>query len=57
MNELTILEYQAKEIEDTLRLINNQLLKDKDESCLHRKVKKSIEFIKTTLNNPKEIAK
>lgn len=48
MEELTILDFQAKEIEETLRLVAN-LLHSKDEvSCLDRMIMRSIKYIKAS---------
>ena len=50
MKELIIFEYQAKEIEDTLRLVANGLNSRAKETCLDRKICQSIEFIKAVLS-------
>ena len=50
MKELMIYEYQAKEIEDILRLVKNIYRYDKEvETCFDRKLEKATKFIKETL--------
>ncbi len=50
MKELIIYEYQAKQIEDTLRIINNIMNCSKKESSADRQVIKSWEMIKNVLS-------
>ena len=50
MQELSIYEFQAKRIEDTLRLVANTLKSHSKETCLDRDVMQSWEFIKNVLN-------
>jgi len=50
MKELKIYEYQAKQIEDTLRLVNNLLDSYTNETCLDRDVTQSWETIKNIIN-------
>ena len=57
MKELMIYEFQAKEIQDTLRMVANTLGSRSKEACVDRCVCKSIEFIESVLgddnkNNP-----
>ena len=49
MEELVILEFQAKQIEDTLRLVANVLKSRNEQTCLDRQVMKSIGIIKACL--------
>ena len=53
MKELMINEYQAKEIEDTLRLVFNIYRANikTGETCFDRKLKRSREYIKQVLDN------
>lgn len=50
MKELMIYEFQAKQIENTLRLVANAFGCRKKETCLDRQVCKSIEMIKEVLS-------
>jgi len=50
MKELKIYEYQAKQIETTLRLVSNLLDSHTNESCLDRDITQSWEMIKNVLN-------
>ena len=53
MKELKIYEYQAKQIEDTLRLIANHLESHDNETCLDRDIMQSWGMIKNVINeNP-----
>ena len=45
MKELKIYEFQAKDIEDTLRLVSNLHHSNKEETCLDRMIMKSTKFI------------
>jgi hypothetical protein len=55
MEEIIILEYQAKTIENTLRLVSNVLKSHSRESSLDRDIMQSLSFIKNVLNkNPQE---
>lgn len=49
MKELKIYEYQAKQIEDTLRLCANRLKSHDKKTCLDRDIIQSHEFIKNVL--------
>ena len=55
MEELIIFKYQAKKIEDTLRIVANILgSRNKEtETCADRQVLKSIEHIKEVLSKSK----
>jgi hypothetical protein len=50
MKELIIYEFQAKRIEDTLRLAANLLKSHTKETCLDRDIMQSWEMIKNVLN-------
>jgi len=52
MKELIIHEYQAKQIENTLRIVANILgsRKVEGQTCADRQILKSIEHIKSVLN-------
>jgi len=50
MEELTILTYQAKQIEDTFRKVANVLHCHKLESCLDRDVMQAWEYAQNVLN-------
>ena len=53
MEELKIYEFQAKRIEDTLRLVANLLKSQSRETCLDRDVMRSWEMIKNVIDkNP-----
>ena len=54
MEELVIFKYQAKEIENTLRLVANVLGSRKEETCLDRQIMRSTEFIKEVLSKSTE---
>ena len=56
MEELIILKYQAKEIENTLRLVANTLGSRAKETCLDRQIMRSTEFIKEILAKSKDTA-
>lgn len=49
MKELKIYEHQAKEIEDTLRMVANRLKSHSKETCLDRNVIQSWEMIQNVL--------
>lgn len=53
MKELMIHEFEAKQIEDTLRIVANILVSRKKETCADRQVCKSIEMIKRVLSEEK----
>jgi len=55
MEKIELYEFQAKRIEDTLRLVANLLHSRSKETCLDRDVMQSWEFIKNALN--KDIGK
>ncbi|MFW6246788.1 MAG: hypothetical protein ACOC22_01235 [bacterium] len=50
MEELTIYEFQAKRIEDTLRVVANALKSHDKKTCLDRDVMQSLQMIKNVLN-------
>lgn len=50
MEELTIYEYQAKRIEDTLRMVANVLKSRDKKTSLDRDVMQSWQMIKNVLN-------
>lgn len=50
MEELKIYEFQAKQIEDTFRLVARALNSKSKETCLDRDVMQSWEMIKNVLN-------
>lgn len=54
MEELTIPAWQAKEIEDTLRIVANVLNSHREVTCVDRKIVKSLEFIRNVINKPNE---
>lgn len=54
MEELVIFKYQAKEIENTLRLVANVLGSRKEETCLDRQIVRSQEFLKEILTKSTE---
>jgi predicted transcriptional regulator len=54
MKELTIYEFQAKQIEDTLRMVVNVLKSQARETSLDRDVMQSWEMIKNILVGEKE---
>jgi len=49
MKELKIHEFEAKQIEDTLRIVANILGNRKKETCADRQIMKSTEMIKRVL--------
>ena len=49
MEKLEIYAFQAKEIEDTLRMVANTLESHSKETCLDRNVIQSLEFIRNVL--------
>lgn len=49
MKELKIYEFQAKQIEDTLRMVSNVLESKSKETCLDRDVMQSWQMIKNVL--------
>ena len=50
MEKLTIYKFQARRIEDALRLVAKTLKSKSKETCLDRDVMQSWEFIKNVLN-------
>jgi hypothetical protein len=50
MKELKIYEFQAKQIEDTFRLVANQLESQTKKTCLDRDVMQSWQMIKNVLS-------
>ena len=50
MEELKIYKYQAKQIEDTLRMVANRLKSHSKETCLDRNVIQSWEMIQNVLS-------
>lgn len=50
MKELKIYEYQAKQIEDTFRIVSNLLNATEKKSSLERQVCKSWEMIKNVID-------
>lgn len=57
MKELTIFEFQAKEIENTLRLIANHFHSQNKKTCLDRDIMQCWEMIKNVIaEQPNKIA-
>lgn len=54
MKDLTIYEFQAKQIKDTLRIVANVLKSQSRETSLDRDVMQSWEMIKNILEGEKE---
>jgi len=50
MDELKIYEFQAKQIEDTFRLVARVLNSKSKETCIDRDIMQSWEYIKNVLN-------
>lgn len=50
MKELKIYEFQAKQIEDTFRMLNNALNSESKKTCLDRDVMVSWQMIKNVLS-------
>ena len=50
MEKLEIYEFQARDIENTLRMVSNVLESSKRETCIERNVMQSLERIRNVLS-------